>query len=89
MSPFLVCSPSLIISGLATMELGLDILRGGGGGRKAFHQAGKLKKHLGYQALADLTPTHSVCACLIFLFFSSFSSFFFPSSTFLVDRNEV
>lgn len=31
MSPFLVCSPSLIISGLAPMELGLDILRWGGG----------------------------------------------------------
>lgn len=36
MSPFLVCSPLLIISGLAPMELGLDILKkleeGGGWG---------------------------------------------------------
>lgn len=34
------------------------------GGRKAFHQAGKLKKHFGYQALADLAPTPS-CLCLV------------------------
>ncbi len=80
MSPFLVCSPSLIISGLAPMESGLDILRGGSGGvgdRKAFHQAGKLKKHFGYQALADLAPTPSVCACLIFQFFPLFPLLFF------------
>lgn len=80
MSPFLVCSPSLIISGLAPMESGLDILRGGGeagGDRKAFHQAGKLKKRFGYQALAGLAPTPSVCACLIFLFFPPFSFFYF------------
>lgn len=85
MSPFLACSPSLIISGLAPMELGLDILSGGteGGGRvgdrKAFHRAGKLKKNFGYQALADLAPTPSVCARFIFPFFPPFSSssFFF------------
>lgn len=37
MSPFLVCSPSLIISGLAPMESGLDILRGGVGGGAEKH----------------------------------------------------
>lgn len=53
---------------------------GGGegvGDRKAFHQAGKLKKHFSYQTLADLSPTPSVCAFLIFLFFPAFSSTFF------------
>lgn len=65
MSPFLICSPPLIISGLAPMELGLDILRGGGGSEggsgalKPFHQAGKLKKLFGYQALTGLTPTRT------------------------------
>lgn len=83
MSPFLVCSPALIISGLAPMESGLDILRGsgeGGRGTTTFHQAGKLKKHLGYQALAD--ALHPVCAQ--FSFFPPFHLCFFSSSAFLV-----
>lgn len=50
---------------------------GGAGDRKAFHRAGKLKKHFGYQALADLAPTPSFCACLIFQFFPLFPLLFF------------
>lgn len=67
---------------------------GGGGGRKAFRQAGKLKKHFGYQTLAALAPTPSVCVWFSFLFFSlSFYSilffFFYSASTLVVEQSGV
>lgn len=88
MSPFLACSPSLIISGLAPMKsswISWKWVAGEEGAWNAFHQAGKLKKHFGYQALADLA-----CACLIFRFFHSFSStFIFSFTTFLIEQSEA
>lgn len=88
MSPSLACSPSLIISGLAPMKsswISWKWVAGEEGAWKAFHQAGKLKKHFGYQALADLA-----CACLIFRFFHSFSStIIFSFTTFLIEQSEA
>lgn len=83
MSPFLVCSPSLIISGLAPMESRLDILKRGWWGkqggvkdRKEFHQAGKLKKAFG---LSSPRRPRSYTLCLFLLNFP-IPFFYFPLS---------